>query len=60
MTDRPSPSSETSGTTCEDPVTQACVHIDAAARQLETAAGGEVFNPLLAGVSGLLDCERPG
>ena len=28
-------------------LTRACVHIDAAARQLETAAGGDAFSPLL-------------
>jgi hypothetical protein len=31
-----------------DTVTRACVHIDAAARQLETAAHGDVFSLLLA------------
>jgi hypothetical protein len=59
MTDNPSPSCGTSGTTCEDPVTQACVHIDAAARQLETAAGGDVFSPLL-GLAGQLALIRGG
>ena len=30
-----------------DTLTRACVHIDAAARQLETAAHGDAFSPLL-------------
>jgi hypothetical protein len=30
-----------------DTVSRACVHIDAAARQLETAAHGDAFSPLL-------------
>ena len=44
MTDHPSPSPAASETTCEDTVAQACVHIDAAARQLEAAADGDVFS----------------
>jgi len=34
-------------------VVRACVHIDAAAHQLETAAGGDVFSPLLGPASQL-------
>jgi len=40
-------------------VTAACVHIDAAARQLETAACGDVFSPLL-GPAGQLALIRGG
>ena len=47
MTDHPTPSPSTSETICEDTVAQACVHIDAAACQLEAAADGDVFSPLL-------------
>ena len=47
MTDHPTTSPATPDTTCGDTVAQACVHIDAAARQLEAAAGGDVFSPLL-------------
>jgi hypothetical protein len=42
-----------------DTVTQACVHIDAAARQLEAAAGGDVFSALL-GPAGQLALIRGG
>ena len=42
-----------------DTVSRACVHIDAAARQLETAAGGDVFSPLL-GLAGQLALIRGG
>ena len=59
MADHTTPSSTTSGTTSEDPVTQACVHIDAAARQLEAAANGDVFSPLL-GPAGQLSLIRGG
>jgi len=59
MTDHHTPSSANSDTTGEDPVTQACVNIDAAARQLEAAAGADVFSPLL-GLAGLLSLIRGG
>ncbi len=59
MTDHPTPRSTTAGTTGEDTVTQACVHIDAAARQLEAAADGDVFSPLL-GLAGQLALIRGG
>ena len=59
MTDHPTPSSEDAGTTCEDTVTQACVHIDAVDRQLQAAAGGDVFSPLLA-LAGHLALIRGG
>ena len=59
MTDLPTPSSATSDTTGEDLVTQACVHIDAAVRQVEAAADADVFSPLL-GLAGLLSVLRGG
>ena len=59
MTDQPSPSPATPETTCQDTVAQACVHIDAAARQLEAAADGDVFSPLL-GLAGQLALIRGG
>jgi hypothetical protein len=59
MTDHPTPGSATSGTTGEDTVVQACVHIDAADRQLRAAANGDVFSPLLA-LAGLLALIRGG
>ncbi len=59
MTDHPTPSSPTAGTTSEDTLTQACVHIDAAARQLQAAANGDVFSPLLA-LAGWLALIRGG
>ena len=59
MTDHPTPGSANSDTTGEDPVTQACVNIDAAARQLEAAADTDVFSPLL-GLAGLLSLIRGG
>ena len=59
MTDHPTPSSATSDTTGEDLVTQACVHIDAAVRQVEAAADDDVFSPLL-GLAGLLSLIRGG
>jgi hypothetical protein len=42
-----------------DTVTVACVHIDAAANQLEAAARGDVFSTLL-GLAGLLALIRGG
>jgi hypothetical protein len=42
-----------------DTVTRACVHIDAAARQLEAAACGDVFSTLL-GLAGQLALIRGG
>jgi hypothetical protein len=59
MTDHPTPSSADSDTTGQDPVTQACVNIDAAARQLEAAADTDVFSPLL-GLAGQLSLVRGG
>jgi hypothetical protein len=59
MTDHPTPSSANSDTTGEDPVTQACVNIDAAARQLEAAASADAFSPLL-GLAGQLTLIRGG
>jgi hypothetical protein len=59
MTDHPTPSSATSDTASEDLVTQACVHIDAAARQVEAAADADVFSPLLS-LAGLLSLIRGG
>jgi hypothetical protein len=59
MTDHPTPNSATWGTTGEDTVTQACVHIDAAARQLQAAADGDVFSPWL-GMAGQLALIRGG
>ena len=55
----PTPSSATSWANEQDDVVQACVHIDAAARQLEAAANGDVFSSLL-GVAGLLALIRGG
>jgi hypothetical protein len=59
MTDRPTPNSADAGTTCEDNVAQACVHIDAAVGQLQAAAGGDVFSHLL-GLAGQLALIRGG
>ena len=59
MADHTTPSSATSHSTDQDPVTQACVHIDAAARQLEAAANGDVFSALL-GLAGQLALIRGG
>ena len=59
MTDHLPRSSATSDTTGEDLVTQACVHIDAAVRQVEAAADADVFSPLL-GLAGLLSLIRGG
>ena len=59
MADNSTPSSATSDTTGEDLVAQACVHIDAAVRQLEAAADADVFSPLL-GLAGLLSLIRGG
>jgi hypothetical protein len=42
-----------------DTVTQACVHIDTAARQLEASARGDVFSALL-GLAGQLALIRGG
>ena len=42
-----------------DTVSRACVHIDAAANQLEAAARGDVFSTLL-GLAGLLALIRGG
>jgi hypothetical protein len=53
------PSSSATGATYEDTVTQACVHIDAAANQLEAAAAGDAFSALL-GLAALLALIRGG
>ena len=61
MTDHPTPtpSSATSRANEQDAVVEACVHIDAAARQLEAAANGDAFSSLL-GLAGLLALIRGG
>ena len=59
MTDHPTLSSATWDTASEDLVTQACVHLDAAVRQVEAAADADVFSPLL-GLAGLLSLIRGG
>ena len=61
MTDHPTPtpSSATLWATEPDAVVQACLHIDAAAGQLEAAANGDVFSSLL-GPAGLLALIRGG
>ena len=61
MTDHPTPtpSSATSRTNEQDAAVQACVHIDAAARQLEASAKGDIFSSLL-GLAGLLALIRGG
>ena len=58
MTNHTSPGSANSDT-LDDPVTQACVNIDAAAQQLEAAAENDVFSPLLA-LAGQLTLIRGG
>ena len=61
MTDHPTPtpSSATLWANEPDAVMAACVHIDAAARQLETEANGDVFS-CLHGPAGLLALIRGG
>ena len=59
MTDHPTPSSATAGTASQDLIPHACVHIDAAVRQLEAAADADAFSPLL-GLAGLLSLIRGG
>jgi len=59
MTDQHSPAPTTPRTAAIDRLAQACVHIDAAARQLETAADGNVFSALL-GPAGQLALIRGG
>ena len=61
MTDHPThtPSSAALRANEPDAVVAACVHIDAAARQLEAAANGDVFSSLL-GLAGLLALIRGG
>ena len=61
MTDHPTPtpSSATPRANEQDAVVQACVHIDAAAHQLEAAADGDVFSPLL-GLAAQLALIRGG
>ena len=52
MTDQHSPS-QTQPADSIHAVARACVHLDAAAHQLETAAGDDVFSPLLGPASQL-------
>jgi hypothetical protein len=60
MTDHPTPGPTTSShASSQDPVIQACVHIDAAAGQLEAAANGDVFSALLT-LAGQLALIRGG
>ena len=59
MTDHPTPSFATSWANEPDAVVAACVHIDAAARQLEAAANGDVFSSLLS-LAGRLALIRGG
>ena len=61
MTDhpKPTPSSAAPRANESDAVVQACVHIDAAARQLEAAANGDVFSSLLS-LAGRLALIRGG
>lgn len=59
MADDRTPTSTELGTTGEDQVTQACVNIDAAARQLQAAAGADVYSPRLA-LAGQLTLIRGG
>jgi hypothetical protein len=59
MTDQHSFSFATQPATGTDTVVQACVHIDAAAHQLEAAARGDAFSPLL-GLAGQLALIRGG
>lgn len=59
MTDRHHITPGTPPTVDVDTVTQACVHIDAAANQLETAARGDVFSALH-GPAGQLALIRGG
>jgi hypothetical protein len=47
MTNQPNNASAIQRVVGVDTVTQACVHIDAAAHQLEAFAHGDVFSPLL-------------
>lgn len=59
MTDHPTPSSAHPHAANADAVTQACVHIDAAARQLQATADCDLFSPLLA-LAGQLALIRGG
>jgi hypothetical protein len=59
MTEHPNESSAQPHAATVEAVTQACVHIDAASRQLQSAADGDVFSPLLA-LAGQLALIRGG
>ena len=59
MTDQPASSCATQRLAGTDTVAQACVHIEAAAHQLEAAAAGDVFCALL-GLAGQLCLIRGG
>ena len=59
MTDQNPPTHATQPAAGLDTVTVACVHIDAAANQLEAAARGDVFSTLLA-LAGQLALIRGG
>jgi hypothetical protein len=59
MTDHPTPNSPQPHAAEPDAVTQACVHIDAASCQLQSAAEDDVFSPLLA-LAGQLALIRGG
>jgi hypothetical protein len=59
MTDQNPPTHPTQPAAGLDTVTAACVHIDAAANQVEAAARGDVFSPLLA-LAGQLALIRGG
>ena len=59
MTDDPTPSTPHPHAAKPDAVTQACVHIDAATRQLQSAADEDIFSPLLA-LAGQLALIRGG
>jgi len=59
MTDQHNNTPTTQPARSVDTVTQACVHIDTAARQLEASARGDVFSTLL-GLAGQLALIRGG
>jgi hypothetical protein len=59
MTEQNTRGSETQPPSTLDTVAQACVHIDAAAGQLEAAAHGDAFSALL-GLAGQLALIRGG
>ena len=59
MTDQPASTCAAQSFDGTDTVAQACVHIEAAAHQLEAAAAGDVFSALL-GLAGQLSLIRGG